>query len=416
MTGPKDCGKTALVVELISRLSRAGVPVIALKRASAVDDPRATGTDTARFAAAGASAIGLSWPGGSYVADGSTGTLSGHGLSRPGLGLEDLVREVALRYQLSDRSVVLAEGFSDRPYPRIQVRPAAGQPDRPALGPVLATWALPSPTRPRTPLSGTRELVTLIMERRQSLRSWASEARSPRPGAGDITAAVLAGGRARRLGGADKWWLDLGGVPLGQRVLLTLGSLFQRLLVVGRDPTAPIGLEGLDREPTTLGLVPDLLPGAGPLGGLITALRVSGRDIFLFGQDMPFIDPGFTRHLLFQAHLQGDDYDVLLPTWGDGLTEPLHALYSRRCLPHLEEALASGKGGGRLARAVSGLRVVTVPEEYITLFGDPRRLFANINTPEDLVRLRSELLRPAPPAGDAALQHNPEGECGPSCQ
>ena len=83
------------------------------------------------------------------------------------------------------------------------------------------------------------------------------------PSTMDATAVVLAGGRSTRMG-RDKAFLDLAGKPLIARVLDVLLPLFREVLVSGprRPPYDGLGLP----------LVPDIVPGRGPLSGLHAGL------------------------------------------------------------------------------------------------------------------------------------------------
>lgn len=394
VTGSKDSGKTALMVELIRQLTRRGCSVIALKRASAVDDPAAIGTDTHRFAQAGPVATGLAWPDGIYVTSLLGPVPAERRRPGPGRGVDDLLQELWYLSGWPPGTIVLAEGFSDLAYARIHVREKTGQPPRAAAGPVLGSWRLRPAGPVGVPPVAAETLADRIVDRLPLLRSWSDEVRSPgKPGAGAITAAVLGGGMGRRMGGIDKWSLDLDGEPLGPRVLRILAPLFHRLLVVGRERETTELPDALEDGPT-VDIIADRHPGAGPLGGLVTAFTAAPGPVFLFGQDMPFLDGGLIRHLLFEAFIRAGHYDVLIPRWGDGLAEPLHALYAETARHVLERTLVENPRGGRLADAFRHLRVFPITEDYITLFGNPRRLFANVNTPSDLEWASAEARHP----------------------
>src|SRR5215467_8498680 len=78
-----------------------------------------------------------------------------------------------------------------------------------------------------------------------------------------------------------------------------------------------------------LGGIPDLYPGQGPLGGILTALHHTSTDWNLIvACDMPEVTPGFLRNLLDTAESRG--CSVLLPESADGCPEPLCAVSPRR--------------------------------------------------------------------------------------
>lgn len=422
VTGAKDTGKTTLLVELLRRLRRGGRVLYAFKRATEVERPDASGTDTARFAEGGADIVGLTWPRGSYVAYfGSSARpptpVADRRLGRPS-SLEELVALAAAVAAAGNpgaislqgapgaagpEAVVLAEGFSDTSYPRLHVLPRPGQPGRPAEGPVLATWTLASSAqRPRV-----KAIADLVDVSLPLLASWSQAFAAsgpggpsrpggpPPPGGMSVVAAVLAGGKGRRLGSRDKWLIEVGGKVQGERCLEALSDLFAWILVVGRDanpaggaPRASASPPGGARRGASVRWVPDLYPRAGPLGGLLSALAVvPGHDVFVVAGDMPFLSRPFIRHLIFSAARHAGTFDVHLPSWGS-YVEPLHALYAASCLERLRGLMSTPAAwpGRRVTTALEGLRVRPVPEDEIRLFGEPEVLFLNLNTPEDLAR------------------------------
>jgi Molybdopterin-guanine dinucleotide biosynthesis protein A len=83
-----------------------------------------------------------------------------------------------------------------------------------------------------------------------------------------ISAAILAGGRARRFGGADKASLVVGGARIIERQLAALAAVTDDVRIVSNDPAryAALGVR----------VIPDQIAGAGPLGGLHAALVDAG--------------------------------------------------------------------------------------------------------------------------------------------
>lgn len=79
----------------------------------------------------------------------------------------------------------------------------------------------------------------------------------------DITLGILAGGRASRLGGLDKAWLERDGVPQVLRIAHRFAPEVGKVLVsANREPERYAG-HGLDA-------MADRIPDAGPLSGLDT--------------------------------------------------------------------------------------------------------------------------------------------------
>lgn len=165
--------------------------------------------------------------------------------------------------------------------------------------------------------------------------------------------------------GADKGLLAVRGVPmavLAGRALAGAGAA--EVLAVGGDLGA---LEGLG-----LAALPDDHPGEGPLGGILTALRVAAHDpVVVLACDLAMVDAAGIREVV--AALGSAD-DAAVPELR-GRLEPLHAAYRRRCGPVLERAFAAGERAPR--RALAGLAVRRVS------LSDPGWL-RNVNRPDDL--------------------------------
>jgi molybdopterin-guanine dinucleotide biosynthesis protein A len=182
---------------------------------------------------------------------------------------------------------------------------------------------------------------------------------------------ILAGGKGLRLGRAKAGVLLEGETLLGRAIRLTkpLGEVW----VVGDGRPLPL--------PPGVGMVTDLFPGKGPLGALYTGLLLSPSPYALaLACDMPFISPELLGHVLSLA----PGYDSVVPRAGE-LLEPLHAVYSRRCLPVMRELLCRGKLSLLEVFPRVKVRYVEGRETGETL------PFFNINTPQDLERARTWL-------------------------
>lgn len=195
---------------------------------------------------------------------------------------------------------------------------------------------------------------------------------SPSPRLADCTGALVAGGQASRLGGLAKGLLLLGGEPLAARALRLFDGLFGEALVVANDP-APYQAFGVR-------VVPDRIAGKGAPGGLHAALSAATTPwIFTAGCDMPFLSAGPISWLSARR-----DAPAVAVVWR-GRLEPLHAFWSRECLPTVERMIEAGNPSmWKLCSAV-GARFVS-EEEWREV--DPLgRAFENANTPEDVARL-----------------------------
>lgn len=188
----------------------------------------------------------------------------------------------------------------------------------------------------------------------------------------NMTGVLVAGGQSRRMG-RDKRFLELGGQSLLQRALSVLQSLFSEVLIALAEPLPQLQGNGYR-------VVIDLIPDCATLGGLYTGLASASHPrIFAVGCDMPFLNPAAIRRL---ARL-GAQADVAMPELATGL-QPMHAMYSKASLPHLERMAKARQLKVQGLTEVSGLTVKLVPEKDF-LDVDPQLLsFFNINTPADL--------------------------------
>ncbi len=188
----------------------------------------------------------------------------------------------------------------------------------------------------------------------------------------DCALGILAGGRASRLGGAEKGLLDAGGRTLLARVLDRLASSFGEVLLSANRPGAyaAFGLPAF----------PDRLDVRSPVAGLHALLgAMKSPRLFLVAVDLP----GASARLA--ERLARESADVVLPVSERG-DEPLHAVYSRACGPAIERAVAAGRAG--LREFHDGLHVIRVPAPGPEWRDGPFDPYFNVNTPGDLARCR----------------------------
>jgi molybdopterin-guanine dinucleotide biosynthesis protein A len=205
------------------------------------------------------------------------------------------------------------------------------------------------------------------------------------------SAAILAGGRATRLGGRDKGGLVVGGRTILDRQLETLAPLVDDLIIVGREADVAQGVRPRDRRPEEAAprrilnarIVADSVPGCGPLGGLHTALTAMRSDVLLLvACDMPYVSTAFVEHLLSLA----GEADAIVPRTDRGY-HPLCAVYTRACLEPATAQLADRRL--KMLELLNHVRVRVVPTEEIRRFGAPDHLLANVNTPADYAGLET---------------------------
>ena len=147
-------------------------------------------------------------------------------------------------------------------------------------------------------------------------------------------------------------------------------------------------------------VIVDLYPGKAALGGVYTGLASADTPHSLVvGCDMPFLNSALLRYLVGVAR----DFDLVVPEI-DGMTEPLHAVYSRRCLTSIEHLLNQGRLA--ISQLFGLVKTRYVGKDEIAKF-DPEHLsFFNINTQHDLAKARAliEWEERSPTAGEERFQ------------
>ncbi|MET9447429.1 NTP transferase domain-containing protein [Streptomyces cinerochromogenes] len=166
-------------------------------------------------------------------------------------------------------------------------------------------------------------------------------------------AVVLAGGAARRLGGADKPGLRVGGRALLDRVLGACAGAATTVVVAAPRPTArPV--RWAREEP----------PGGGPVAALEAGLRLTtAAHTVVLSADLPFLHAATLRRLLTAVQDTGADGALL--TDGDGRDQPLVAAYRTAALRRELTALAAahdGLAGLPLRRLTGALTLTRVPD------------------------------------------------------
>lgn len=189
------------------------------------------------------------------------------------------------------------------------------------------------------------------------------------------TGVILAGGGATRYGGLPKGLERVGGERIIDRVATALRGATDELLLIANADGAASWLPGVR-------VAADVRPGEGALGGLHAALTHARGDIVLVAWDMPFVSAALLAAL--RARGARDAADAVLPE-SDGSrrgVEPLCAWYSSRCLPAITAALDAGDR--RVIAFHDTVRTVRFGLDDVRAFGDPARLFVNVNTPAEL--------------------------------
>jgi molybdopterin-guanine dinucleotide biosynthesis protein A len=186
---------------------------------------------------------------------------------------------------------------------------------------------------------------------------------------------ILAGGGATRFGGLPKGLQVVDGRRIIDRVADALRAVSDELLLVANQAEAPQWLPPVR-------VAQDVRRGEGALGGIHAALaHAHGRPVLVVAWDMPYASEGLLRALRATGER---GYEAVVPeseTSGRGV-EPLCAWYAPSCLPAIERRLDAGD-----RRAISffdDVRLHRLPLAEVSQWGDPARMFFNVNCPDDL--------------------------------
>jgi molybdopterin-guanine dinucleotide biosynthesis protein A len=188
------------------------------------------------------------------------------------------------------------------------------------------------------------------------------------------TGIILAGGKNLRMG-QNKAFIEVQGERIVDRIRRIFVDLFEEVLLVTNSPREYLDLN--------LRIVTDLYREKGALGGIFTGLfHASFSHAFVTACDMPFLNPALI------VHLEGlsPGYDIVIPRTEDGL-QPLHAVYSRKCLPFMKDLLDSGNL--KILDFFPRVKKREVPTGEIIPLDPHLSSFLNLNSPEDLARIQS---------------------------
>ena len=183
---------------------------------------------------------------------------------------------------------------------------------------------------------------------------------------------VLAGGKNLRLG-RSKALETICGQSLIERVIERLRQLTDEILVVTSQEHLDLPVAGGAK------ILVDLYPDKGPLGGIYTGLlEARASHGIVIACDMPFLNIELLRYMIGLV----DEFDAVVPRLGEGMAEPLHAIYSKNCLGEMKARLKRNQLGAHSFLNMVRVRYVERDEcEKL----DPRLLsFFNINYQSDL--------------------------------
>jgi molybdopterin-guanine dinucleotide biosynthesis protein A len=192
---------------------------------------------------------------------------------------------------------------------------------------------------------------------------------------------ILAGGEARRMGGADKALVGFDGGTLLSNAIARFAPQVEDLALSANGDPARFAAFGLP-------VLADAAPSRGPLSGLLAGLtwaaELGASALVSVPVDGPFLPPDLVPRLcLAAAATQGGGGAWVGPALAaspSGL-HPTFGLWPTALAPALAAFLASG--------AKPRLRDFAQSHGLRQAWFDQDLAFANANTPEDLARLQA---------------------------
>lgn len=189
-----------------------------------------------------------------------------------------------------------------------------------------------------------------------------------------LTGILLAGGRARRMGGGDKGLLPLAGLPLAQWTLATLAPQVGTLYINANRHFNKYAAFGFP-------VVADIIDGyPGPLAGIHAGMMRADSDWILSAPcDSPFLPINLGEQLLTAAVVA--QADIAVATAG-GRTQPVFMVAKSSLAKGL--AVFLNGGDGKIEHWYKA-------EKFVEVAFPDAAAFDNINTPAELAAAEKRL-------------------------
>lgn len=191
----------------------------------------------------------------------------------------------------------------------------------------------------------------------------------------NISGIILSGGLNTRIFGQNKSFLTIGQETFLQRLIRKLRPLFSEMILVTRQPNLyPI---------PEIELVSDIYPIRSSLTGIHAGLvHAKNQYAFITACDTPLLKPELVQIVI---KFCDPDVAVVVPE-KEGHFEPLCAIYSKKCLPLIEEALSEKEL--KINKLFQKVPIKVVPQKILEEVDPELESFYNVNTLEDWELLR----------------------------
>jgi len=191
-----------------------------------------------------------------------------------------------------------------------------------------------------------------------------------------VTGVILSGGKNSRMGGRNKAFIEFEGERLIDRSVRLFQSLFDEVILITNSPQEYLDLG--------VALVTDIYQNKGALGGIHAGLfHATNEKVFFAACDMPFLNEALIKHMIDLSA----EFDILVPQSPDGL-QPLHAIYSRKCLPVIEKLFSQDRL--KIIGFYPGYTIHKITADTLIQFDPEWRMFSNLNSLEEMGKIVPE--------------------------
>jgi molybdopterin-guanine dinucleotide biosynthesis protein A len=189
---------------------------------------------------------------------------------------------------------------------------------------------------------------------------------------------IIAGGRSRRFGDADKAVAELAGTPMIRRVAGRLTPTVDQLVVNCREDQLDAIQDAMAGYEHPVTYAEDERPDLGPMAGIRTGLdAVAAEYAFVVACDMPFVEPALAEYLFERA----EGHDAAVPRLDDEWFQTTQAVYRADAMASsCQRALE--RGDRKIIEPLFELDYVVLDEPEFESVAH-QRTFENINTREE---------------------------------
>ena len=192
----------------------------------------------------------------------------------------------------------------------------------------------------------------------------------------DYTGVILAGGKNSRLPGGKKAFRKIGDEMILETIYELFSSLFKEVIIVVNEPREFAGWDMM--------VVTDIIPVKCALAGLHAGLFYASYPYaYVTACDTPFVKRSVVEYIVGSIR---PGYEVIIPQTDDGL-EPLSAVYSKDCIPLIEENLK--KNIFMIKKFFRKKKVKEIPVDKLKMLDPQMQFIFNVNTPKDFEKAKT---------------------------